>query len=80
MNTIAIGGGVLFLIAGCLYSLLKPFSGQLYTGASNLKFNNKFDFPTEMKECNMTPHVLPGKNYKVQPAFNAEFLKMFAYW
>lgn len=75
MNTIAIGGGVLFLTTGCLYSLLKPFSGQLYTGTSNLKFNNKFDFPTEMKECNMTPHVLPGKDYKVQPEFNAEFFK-----
>ena len=29
----------------------------------------------------MTPHVLPGKNYKVQPAFNAEFLsKKYGEW
>ena len=74
MNTIAMGGGVCFLFR-FLYSLLKPFSGQLYTGAPNLKFNNKFDFPTEMKNCNMTPHVLSGKDYKVQPEFNAEFFK-----
>ena len=72
-NTIAMGGGLLFLISGCQYSLLRPLNGKFYTGSNILKLNNKFDFPVKIRDCNMTPHVLPGKNYKVQPEVNTEF-------
>ena len=75
LKNIASGGGIIFIVMSFLYFFLRPFSGQLYAGSSDLKLNDKFDFPEEFKDCNITPHILRGRSYKVQPEINALFLK-----